>query len=241
MSGSELNRRKFLASSLAGGLLAGAVPSVFRAVPSGPVPLKPFTHSPTVSMFAHGLFFCGSPTPPLLLEIEAQLERAGNPIDRDDLWRPAAETGALQPDGPVNGAERQRAAFFARLAVEHLAPCALRHAGYEKMAVDVASAALAPVEAQHMIGRQHRLMLGPERWAYCACAHASTTALRAAHQDMDKVVQAGYFCARALLEVTFLGDEDIIKDDDRIWDFAALTINAAVDLIPGDGADEGLA
>jgi len=236
MSEADLDRRRFLASGLAGGVLAWAGPGVYGALPEGPMLLKPFTHSPTVSLFAHGMFWCGGGNPPLLLEIEAQLERAGNPIDRYELWRPAADTGALQPDRPVTASEHQRAAFFARLAVEHLAPRALRHAGYEEMAVDVASGALDPAEAQHMIGRQYRdcsvMQPLPASGAYGTCAHASTTALRAAHRELGEVAQAGYYCARALESVLCLGDEDVLPDDARVWDFAARAINLAIDLIP---------
>lgn len=140
--------------------------------------------------------------------------------------------------------EREHAAFFARLAVRNIAPRALRRAGYEQMAVDLANERRFPEMAQHTVECQDAqgnprpgVMSRLENCAYGACTHASRAEFYARYDDMGLVFDTGRVCARALLTASFY-DDDIVSED--VWDFAARAINAAIDLRRSD-ADGALA
>ncbi|AGK58679.1 hypothetical protein HYPDE_35038 [Hyphomicrobium denitrificans 1NES1] len=238
-----MNRRTFITSGVAGGLWALGGFGALGAAREMPIVLKPFAHSRTVTTFAQGLFdhwhFADETDfPPLRQMIEAEFIQTGTPNIYDWDYRPA--TGPAPQDSEADKIERRSAAFFARLAIEHIAPCALRRAGFEQMAADVASGVLAPAAAQHTIGAADaarcRAAGAPspmptlESSAYGASAHASTTAFYAGHQEIDVVAQTGYFCARALLDAFSYDDDIVIADTAWIWDFAAMVINAAIDL-----------
>src|SRR5258706_9388698 len=114
---SALNRRQFLTASLAGALSAASgLNATSGAALEGKIFPRPFAGSRTVASFASGLFFCEDVLPLTLSRaIEAELARTDVALDS------LAE-------------ERQRAEFFAWLAVKCIAPRALRRAGYEALA-----------------------------------------------------------------------------------------------------------
>ena len=62
--------------------------------------------------------------------------------------------------------------------------------------------------------------------AYGACAHAATAALYA--RDVAAVAEAGHYCARALLDAFYYDDELVVPNTGWLWNFAAATINEAV-------------
>lgn len=226
-----VDRRTFLTSGFAGGLCTLSGFSARGAMRDGPIALMPFAHSRTVSGFAGGLFLCEDAMPtPLRRVLEAELTRTD-----------------VTPDAP--GQERERAAFFAWLAVRNIAPRALRRAGYEALAVGCENERRfapggAAAVAQHTIGREHRgrkIMPRLASRAYGASAHASTTAFYAGHEDIKVVVQAGDPCANALINCCFDDDEIEPADALWIWDFAAMAINAAICLHQDDEIDEILA
>lgn len=202
--------------SLAGGLCATGGFGVARAALGPPVILKPFAHSRTVSRFAKRLFLYKDAMPLTLRRaIETELART-------DVVR---ETTAQ---------EREHAAFFSRLAVRNIAPRALRRAGYEQMAADLANEMRFPEMAQHAVewgDAQGNPRPGAMSWlescAYGACAHASTTEFYARCDDMGAVFDTGPSCARALLAASFY-DDDLVAED--VWNFAARAINAAINL-----------
>jgi hypothetical protein len=230
MTQPALDRRTFLAFGVAGGIGALGAFGACGTVPDRPIVLKPFAHSRTVSSFAEGLFFCEDAMPlPLRRLIEAELARTD-----------------VVPEAPPQ--ERERAAFFAWLAVRNIAPRALRRAGYEALAMgcenqrDFAPGDAAAV-AQHTIGREHRdCRVMPRRasLAYGASAHASTCAFYAGHEDIAVVVETGHYCARALLAGSFYDDEIDAAGATWTWNFAAMAINAALDSASGENAQHGL-
>lgn len=243
MTQPALDRRTFLTLGIAGGLCALGGFGAPGATLDEPIVLKPFAQSRTVTTFAQGLFFHEEAMPLTLRRaIEAELARADVP--NRWYWEKHPAGGASRPDSDADREERRRAAFFAWLAVEYLAPLALRRAGYEQMAIDVASGTLPPAGAQHTIGRQYarrglRPMPMRASCAYGTSAHASTTAFYADHRDIDVVAQTGYFCARALIDASFYDDEIVVTDAAGVWDFATLAINTAIGL-PDAGAGEVL-
>lgn len=238
-----MHRRRFLVFGLAGGLSGPLGLGIDRALSQGPTVLRQFTHSPTVVTFARGLFFGSDDRdeaglPRLLQMIDAEFVRTGTPTF--DRWEYRPGPDPAPEDSEADKIERRRAAFFSRLAVEYIAPRALRRAGFEQMAADVASGALPPAAAQHTIGqgdvRRCRVAgtLAPmpklESCAYGASAHASTTAFYATRREIDSVHQTGYYCARALIDASFCDDEVIDPDPTWAWNIAALAINAAIGL-----------
>lgn len=234
MTQPALDRLTFLAFGLAGGLSALGDFDVHAAVPDGPTVLKPFAHSRTVTTFAQGLFdhwhFADETNfPPLRQMIDAEFIRTGTP--NIHYWNYHPAIGPAPKDSEADKIERRRAAFFARLAVEYIAPRALRRAGFEQMAADVAGGMLSPAGAQHAIGRKYAHCETPmlANCAYGASAHASTAAFYAAHRDIDVVTQTGYFCARALLDASFY-DDVAVENPDEVWNFAAAAMNTAIEL-----------
>lgn len=128
MTQPALDRRTFLTFGLAGGLCALSGFCAQGAALDGPIVLKPFAQSRTVTTFAQGLFFHEDAMPLTLRRaIEAELVRADVPNHWYWEWHPADE--ASRQDSDADRDERRRAAFFARLAVEYLAPFALPNAG----------------------------------------------------------------------------------------------------------------
>jgi hypothetical protein len=222
MIDSAPNRRHILATGVAGALctLTGFGP--FSAALAAPVFPHPFVGSRTVSRFADSLFFYEDVMPVALRRmIEAELARTD-----------------IAPDSPVE--ERLRAQFFAWLAVREIAPRALRRAGYDRMAVEVANGKLHPAGAQHAIGKQYAYSPTPPLAgdAYGACAHASTARFFADHEDIEVVIESGHYCARAL--VSTLPEEDDEAKHSWIWDFAVRTINTARDVSSDADAQHGL-
>lgn len=245
-----VDRRTFLTSGSAGGLCAlagfGAQPATF----GGAIVLKPFAHSPTITTFAQGLyghwhFADEADRPPLRQMIDAELVRTDMPNGYSWNYRPT--TGPIPKDSEADKIERRRARFFARLAVEYIAPRALRRAGFEQMAADVASGVVAPAAAQHRIGAADAVrcraagaplpMPVLHSCAYGASAHASTSKFYAHLPEIDSVHQTGYFCARALLDASFY-DDVAVDNPAEVWNFAAASINMATGLYDAEAGDE---
>ncbi|MCA0423773.1 MAG: hypothetical protein LCH61_10680 [Proteobacteria bacterium] len=230
-----LHRRSFLALALAPFLGIGLSPA---AAFNKTAVIKSFRHSQTITNFACELF-CYEDAMPMALRTTLDAECASIAAEYARLiesdWR-----AQLTEDGVE--AERRCAAFFERLAVEYLAPLALRRAGCGQLAVGVANRMVCPSHAQHAIGRLFphgpiyegetvvRYVLMPKlaHCAYGACAHAATTHFYADHTDLEVVVTAGSYCARSLLDTCFYDDEVVAPDAHWVWNFAALAINAAV-------------
>lgn len=245
-----VDRRTFLTSGFAGGLCAlGGVGAQAVAL-DGAVALKPFAHSPTITNFAQGLyghwhFADEADRPPLRQMIDAELIRTGMP----DIyyWHYHPMTGPVPEESEADKIERRRARFFARLAVEYIAPCALRRAGFEQMAADVASGVMAPAAAQHTIVAADAVrcraagapspMPALHSCAYGASAHASTAAFYTTRPEIDCVHQTGYFCARALLDASFY-DDIAVENPAEVWNFAAAAINMAIGLRDAKAGDE---
>lgn len=219
------------------------------AAPDGQIVLKPFVDSPTVTTFAQGLldhWYFGNEAdfPPLRQMINAEFVRTGVSNLYHWEYRPAA--GPVLNGSETDKIERRRAAFFTRLAVEYIAPRALRRAGLEQMAADVASGVVAPAAAQHAIGAANAVrcqaagapspMPALESCAYGTSAHASTAAFYATLPEIDCVHQTGWFCAQALLHASFC-DDVAVENPADIWNFAAATINAAIGLRDADAGE----
>lgn len=234
------DRRTFLTFGLAAGLSALGSFDAHATMPDGTIALKPFAHSRTVTTFAQGLFghwhFADETDfPPIRQMIDAEFIRTSTPNIYYWEYRPA--TGPALKDSDADRIERRRAAFFARLAVEYIAPRALRHAGFEQMAADVASGVLAPAAAQHTIGAAAAarcraagapwLMPIFESCAYGSSAHASSAAFYADLPEIDSVHQTGWFCAAALLAASFY-DDVAVENPNEVWNFAATAINTAI-------------
>lgn len=245
-----LDRRIFLTFGIAGGLSALGGFDVHAVTPFGPTILNPFAHSSTVTSFAQGLFghwhFADETDfPPLLQMIDTELIQTGTPnIYR---WEYHQATGPIPKDNQADKIERRRAAFFARLAVEYIAPRALCRAGFEQMAADVASGVLSPAAAQHTIGAANaarcRAVGAPspipalESCAYRASAYASSAAFYATLPEIDPVHQTGWFCASALLGASFHGDV-AVENPAEVWNFAAAAINTAIELRDAEDSTE---
>lgn len=173
---------------------------------------RPFAESRAIRSFAEGLLgaFDGVPAA-LRLSIEAELDRSDG----------------VSGDA---GHERLRARFLARIAVGHIAPQALRRAGYARLAGEVSSGAICPSFAQHRIGRQYSgvgVMPALPSIAYGACAHASVADFYANRDDIDVAVSAGKHCAWALIGPLSYPE---FAATARVWDFAMETIGAAIDV-----------
>ena len=216
---SALNRRRFLASGLAGALCAISGSSVSAALAGGMFS-RPLAGSSVVSSFASCLFLFEDQMP-------LALRRA---ID--------TELDGIDVTPGKFADERPRAEFFAWLAVRCIVPLNLRRAGYDALAVDCQNqndlwnASLASAGAQHTIGKEHRgcrLMPRLAGSAYGACAHAATAAFYARAEEIETVTETGHYCARALLQS--IGDEDAdVTEALWIWDFAVSVINTAAGL-----------
>lgn len=245
-----VNRRTFLTAGSAGGLCALGGFGTQAAAFDGAIVLAPFAQSPTITTFAQGLldhwhFADEVDFPPLRQMIDAELVRTGMPNVYYWDYHPTA--GPVPKDSEADKIERRRAEFFARLAVEYIAPRALRRAGLEQMAADVASGVVAPATAQHTIGAADaarcRAAGAPspmpvlESCAYGASAHASTAAFYTTLPEIDCVHQTGYFCARALLDASFY-DDIAVENPAEVWNFAAAAINMAIGLRDAKAGDE---
>lgn len=245
MTLSALNRRNFIRSGLLGGLgaLGGS-----GALAAEVVLLKPFRYSHSIQRFVMSLFWYEEFMPrPLLYALEA------DQFPPEDAWplhmkeEPAifGAFRAMLQDPQHAAKERQRAEFFAQLAVRNIAPRALRRAGYVAQADACAAPEgpwnLAAAGAQHHIGhcdrkrdvaegRGPQIMPRLDSLAYGASAHAATTAGHARADEIETVVEAGRYCGLALTSSVFWGDEIEPADEVWVWNFAAKVINAAVDL-----------
>ncbi len=158
--------------------------------------------------------------------------------------RRALDTELARTDVPIDSVaqERSSAKLFASLAMRMIAPRSLRRAGYEALAVacenerDYCPGGAAAL-AQHMIGREFSSTNTP--WpassAYGACAHASTCAFYAGQDEIETVIQAGTYSARALISLFPYDDDGAAYDDtsaeesDWIWNRAVASINLATE------------
>jgi len=222
------SRRTFLNFGVASGVCALSGFGSASAMAREPMAIKPFAHSRTVSSFA-AAFACFQDDMPrrLLRAFDAEFAR-----------------GDVAPDAPE--IDRKRAEFFAWLALRHIAPHALRRAGYDGLAAncgkqsDLSEGAAAAACSQHTIGMQYAYSETPRLagLAYGASAHAATAAFYAGCEDIETVVMAGEFCARALIGGFFYDDDIDIADAVWVWEFAAGAMNAAIELQVG-GTEPG--
>jgi len=229
-----LNRRTFLTSGAAGSLCALSGLGAHAPSFNGPA-LEPFARSPTVITYDHWHFADETDFPPLRQVIDAELFQTGTP--NIYYWEYRQATGPAPKDSASDKIERRRATFFARLAVEYIAPRALRRAGFEQMAADVVSGALVPAGAQHTIGAANATrcraagapspMPALEMCAYGASGHASSAVFYATSSEVDVVHQTGWFCGAALLAASFY-DDAAVENPADVWDFAERAINAAM-------------
>jgi hypothetical protein len=225
------NRRQFMATGLAVALYGLSGFKACAAALEGPIFPRPFAGSRSVSTFASGLFFGDNGVMPVALSraIEAELTRTDIP-----------------PDSFAE--ERRRAGFFAWLAVRHLAPLALRRAGFSELALDCEKQSdlwngmLASATAQHAIEKWHaaanpipRPMVRLADFAYGTSAHAATAAFYAGHEDINVVMDTGTYCARALLE-PFSYEDAKPAEAEWIWGVAVTAINIAIGIRSDDAA-----
>ena len=218
----RIDRRTLLTIGMASSLYTIGGFRGHAALPDSPIALQPFAHSRTVTSFAKELLF-----------------------QRDDMpraLRQAMTVGLERTDvvADLPAQERQRAAFLAWVAVRNIAPSALRRAGNEAQAAEceqqvcLSKGMIAAAGAQHAIGKKYAgsgLMPPLASCAYGACAHATTAALYARNGDVAAVAEAGHYCARALLDASFYDAEMVVPNTGWLWNFAAVTINEAVNFL----------